>query len=141
MAKKKKRAKRKTKRAGKTRGRKKKTTRRRRSAEGVNKSQAIRDYLAANPQAGPTGTVAALASKGIKVTTSLVSGVKTRSGSSKKRGRGRGRPRKTTTRRRRAMSNDTVAISDLLQAKKLAERMGGIERAQTALAALARLSE
>ena len=140
MAKKKKRAKRKTKRAGKTRGRKKKTTRRARSAGGVNKSQAIRDYLAANPQAGPTAIVAALASKKIKVTTALVSGVKTRAGS-KTRRRGRGRPRKTTTRRRSSMRDDTVAVSDLLQAKKLAERMGGIERAQTALAALARLSK
>ncbi len=140
MAKKKKRAKRKTKRASKRTGRKKKT-RRGRSAGGVNKSQAIRDYLAANPQAGPTKTVEVLAKKGIKVTTTLVSGVKTRSGSSKKRGRGRGRPRKTTTRRRRAMRNDTVAITDLLQAKKLAEKMGGIDRAQTALAALARLSK
>ena len=132
MAKKKKRAKRKTKRGGK-----------KRSAGGVNKSQAIRDFLAANPQAGPTGTVAALASKGIKVTTSLVSGVKTRGGSSKRRGRGRlsGRPRKATSRRRRSMRNDTVAVSDLLQATKLAERMGGIDRARTALDALARLSK
>ena len=140
MAKRKKRAKRKIQRAGKKRGRKKKTTRRGRSAGGVNKSQAIRDYLAANPQAGPTAIVAALATKKIKVTTALVSGVKTRAGS-KTRGRGRGRPRKTATKRRRSMSKDTVVISDLLQAKKLAERMGGIERARTALAALARLSE
>ena len=37
-----------------------------RSARGVNKSQAIRDYLAANPQASPNEIVAGLKQQGVK---------------------------------------------------------------------------
>jgi hypothetical protein len=42
----------------------------------VNKTQAVRDYLKANPQATPKETAAALTKKGIKITASHVSNIK-----------------------------------------------------------------
>ena len=44
----------------------------------VNKSQAVRDYLAGHPDAMPKDVVAALAKEGVEVSTILVSGIKTR---------------------------------------------------------------
>ena len=53
----------------------------------VNKSQAVRDYLSAQPDAMPKDVMAALAQKGIKVSRVLVSTVKNKlnkSGTAKK---------------------------------------------------------
>ena len=98
----------------------------------VNKSRAIRDYCKANPEAGPTETAAALKKQGIQVSTAMVSTVKTQA--KKKKGRGR----KKAARGAKPAS-DKIALSSLIQAKKMAESLGGIEKAQTALAALAKL--
>ena len=51
----------------------------------LNRSQAIRDYLAKNPNANPKAIRAALKAKGIAVSESLASAVKY----SKKKGAGR----------------------------------------------------
>ena len=42
----------------------------------VNKTQAVREYLKANPQATPKETAAALSKKGVKITTGHVSNIK-----------------------------------------------------------------
>jgi hypothetical protein len=55
-----------------------------RRKNGVNKAQAIRDYLATNPTAKGTEVVAALKAKGINVAPAQVSNVKT---AGKKKGR------------------------------------------------------
>ena len=99
----------------------------------VNKSQAIRDYCEANPDAGPTETAAALKKQGIQVSTAMVSTVKTQA--KKKRGRGR----KKAARGAKKATGDKIALSSLIQAKKMVEQMGGLDKAQSALAALAKL--
>ena len=106
-----------------------------RSARGVNKSQAIRDYLAANPQATPNEIVAALKQQGIKVSQGLVSNVKyskPRAGGKKRRGRPPGRGRATA-------ANGALTASDLIEAKRVVEQLGGIEQARQALATLEEL--
>jgi len=99
---------------------------------GVNKSQAIRDHLAKHPDDGLKAIVAALGKKKIKVTESLASHVKYTSAGKKKR-----RKKKAATTQRTV--SDKISISTLVQAKKMADQLGGIEKAKTALAALAKL--
>ncbi len=100
---------------------------------GVNKSQAIRDHLAKQPDDGPKAIVVALRKKNIKVTEALVSNVKyVKSGKKKRR-----RKKKAATTQRTV--SDKISISTLVQAKKMADQLGGIEKAKTALAALTKL--
>ena len=93
------------------------------------KSQAIRDYLAANKKAKASEVVAALAAKGIAVSAPMVYSLKAR----KKMGK---------RRRKAEASGQTVglSISGLLAAKRLVDAVGGIEPAREALNALAKLS-
>ena len=101
------------------------------AVEGPNKSEAIRSYKNANPDAGPKAISAALADDGIEVTPAFVSTVlsndKRKTGRIGTRGRGR-----------RPASSD-ASLDNLIQAKKLAEQMGGIEQARAALNALERI--
>jgi hypothetical protein len=100
------------------------------AVEGLSKSEAIRTFKNENPDAGPKAISAALAADGMKVTPAFVSTVlsndKRKSGTI---GRGRGR---------RAGGGDS-SVDNLIQAKKLAEQMGGIEQARAALNALERI--
>ena len=100
---------------------------------GVNKSQAIRDHLAKQPDDGPKTVVAALGKKKITVTESLVSHVKYALAGKKKR------RRKKKAAITQPKVSDKISISTLVQAKKMADQLGGIEKAKTALAALAKL--
>ena len=105
-----------------------------RSAGGVNKSEAIRNYLAANPQASPNEIVAGLKQQGVSVSPGLVSNVKyskPRAGGKKRRGRPPGRRAK-----REGATNGALTAADLLEAKKLVDQLGGIDQAQQALATL-----
>ena len=93
------------------------------------KSQAIRDYLATNKKAKASEVVAALAEKGISVSTPMVYSLKAR--------------KKMGTRRRKAEANGHtvgLSISNLLAAKKLVDTVGGIEQAREAINALAKLA-
>jgi hypothetical protein len=108
-------------------------------AQKVNKSQAIRDYCEANPTVGPKETAAALTKQGIKVSTAFVSTIKTKAKKNKTQTpKRRGRPRKNAASSAKPAS-DKIALSSLLAAKKMAEQLGGVEKAQAALAALAKL--
>lgn len=131
-----KRAKRKKKRAGKKAAATKKViVKRKKKAGGPNKSKAIRDYLAEHKNAGPTEVAAALKQEGIEVTPAFVSNIKSKSklpGS--KRKAKRGRPVGSGGSR-----SDSVSMSALLEAKKLAEQVGGIDKAEAAVAALKKL--
>ena len=100
----------------------------------VNKSQAIRDYLQQDPGATPKQIVAGLAERGVKVSEGLAGNVKYTSGGARRgTGRRRGRPR---TRR---VAVNTLSAQDLVEAKKLADQLGGIEQARKALEALEQL--
>ncbi len=101
---------------------------------GINKSQAIRNHLAKQPDDGPKTVVAALGKKKITVTESLVSHVKYALANKKKRRR---KKKKAATTQRTV--SDKISISTLVLAKKMADQLGGIEKAKTALAALAKL--
>jgi hypothetical protein len=95
----------------------------------VNKSAAIRDFMKKKPSAGPTAVSQALAKKGIKVSPSMVSNVKTTAAKKKKK---RGRKPKTA-------AVDMIAMDALVGAKKLVDQLGGIDKAKAALDAIAKL--
>ena len=98
------------------------------------KSQAIRDYLAANTDAGPTAVVAALKEQGLSVSTPMVSTIKAKMGLGKKR-------RRRRVARAAASVNGAgrLSVDDLLRAKKLVDEIGA-ERAKEAIEALAKLA-
>lgn len=105
-------------------------------ASGPNKSQAIRDYLQANPKAGPTEVCQELGKKGIKMTPALVSNVKRamlgkKPGKKKVGRKAAGRP---------AAAGDTVSVNALLEARAFVEKAGSIANAYQALKTLERLS-
>ena len=99
----------------------------------VNRSQLIRDYLAANPDDNVKAIVAAFAKKGIKISEALAANVKYKKQS----------PKKKATRKQAATKqpvvNDKISISTLVKAKRMAEELGGMDKAKQALAALAKL--
>ena len=127
-------------------------------AEKVNKSAAIRDYKKAHPRAKPTAISEGLKAEGLDVSPTLVSNVLFQMKNKKpgKRGRSaqsaapvatgtkrRGRPPKGTKRPGRtpkaATNGHEPGLSELLAAKKLADEMGGVDKAKAALDALAKL--
>jgi len=112
----------------------------RKSASGGSKSDAVRAYLASNPDASPATVAEALKKKGVKISVSLAAAVKYAK-KGKKAGRpmgrrGPGRPRMAT----RASGNGSLNMDALVEAKRLADRMGGIDAAREALALLAQLA-
>lgn len=99
----------------------------------INKSEKIRELLETmgGQAASPNAVVAALKAKGIKVTATHVSNVK----SHLKRGtKGRKPGRKPA-----GQSTDLVSLADLQAAKRLIEVLGSVEAAQSAIGVLARL--
>lgn len=90
----------------------------------VNKSAKIREEFDKNPEARPRDVVAALAARKIKVSPAQVSTIRSRL-------TGQAKSRKT--------NGGMIALSDLQAAKKLVDALGSIERAQSAIVALARL--
>lgn len=115
--------------------------------EGVNKSQEIRDYYAANPKAKPLEVVAAMKDKGIEVNAQFVSTVKSTS-KKKKSVRGNVAPvsKKSVTanrapRKAAASHAGEISLDSLIKAKQLVEEMGGVAEARGALTALEQLMD
>jgi hypothetical protein len=104
-------------------------------ASGVNKSKAIKEALAANPDASSREIADGLASRGIPVTPTYVANVK--STLKKRRGRPKGKKGSRTSGAKSV--SDSVSLSALVQANKLATELGGVEKARDLLAALAKL--
>jgi hypothetical protein len=100
----------------------------------INKSQAIRDYLATNPSATPSAIKEALAEKGIKVGASLISQVKYKPGVTKGK-----RKRRAMAGRPAGRRGEAVDIEMLVAAKAIADKLGGVARAKEALTLLERL--
>lgn len=108
--------------------------RRGKGSGGLNRSEEVRKYLLAHPDAGPKEVVAVMAQQGITITSALVSNVKYGSGRSKKaanRARAAAAPP--------ADEGSDIPLELLIEAKKFADRMGGIAQARAALDALASL--
>ncbi len=106
----------------------------------INKSQAVRDYIAEYPDAKPAEISAAMAERGIEVSPQAVSTIKYQA--SKKQGapKRRGRPRKTDKATTSARSNGrSNELQHLIAVKELADKVGGIEEAKKLLDALAKL--
>jgi hypothetical protein len=94
---------------------------------GQNRSAAIRAYKDSNKNAKPKEISEALVKDGVKVSPAYVSTVLS---NARRKGGGR--------RKKRGAAGGR-AYADLVQAKKLADAMGGIDRARSALSALARI--
>ncbi|TVP98444.1 MAG: hypothetical protein EA381_12485 [Planctomycetaceae bacterium] len=117
---------------------------------GPSKSQEIRDYYAENPDSKPKQVVEALALKGVVVTPAFVSTIK--STSINKPGRGAKRAAKSVKAApvRRATTTKAVTkkaaggeltVDSLMQAKGLADKMGGVDKLMAALDALKQLGQ
>ena len=107
----------------------------------VNKSAAIRDYYGAHRRAKPKDVVAGLKEKGIEVSAQTVSTV--RYGMLKKKGRGKGRraaSAKASSARTAGNGRGAKLFESLVEAKKLSDRLGGVEKARQALKMLEQLS-
>ena len=100
---------------------------------GTNLSAEIRKYVAANPGSKPKAISEGLANAGIKATPTYVSTIlsneRRKSGKGKRRGRRVGRPP--------GKKGDTFA--NLLQAKKLVDKLGSIDAARAAIDTLAKI--
>ena len=87
----------------------------------INKSQAIRDFLAGNPQAGTKDIVAGLAEKGVKVAPTLVYFIKSKQRQAKRRAK---RDRMAESSRQAGSKNPVEVV---LRVKDLAREVGGIK--------------
>jgi hypothetical protein len=92
----------------------------------VNKTAAVKAYLEANPNAGPTEVVAALAEHKISVTPNYVSNIKSKGKSGGKQVKRRGRKKATVQ-----ASTGGLLSGRLAEAIKLVEKVGGIDKAVT----------
>jgi hypothetical protein len=107
----------------------------------INKSQLVRDYLVKNPKATPKSIAIALGEQGVVVTPNYVSIVKFQM----KRLRGRTRkpvvvaPDAFDTKPVEQKVSEKFSLETLIQAKKLAESLGGVDNARQALAALSKI--
>jgi hypothetical protein len=101
----------------------------------VNKTAAVKEYLVANPDAGPKEVVAALKKNKITVTPNYVSNIKSKSGGKQVKRRGR---RKAAV---AAASANGPLSGKLAEAIQLVEKVGGIEKAKETLDAVKALEK
>jgi len=90
------------------------------------KAAKIRAVLAARPDAKAKEVVEALAAQKVKVTVAQVYNMKATSG-------------KTTSANGKPATKKASGYESLIQAKKLADAMGGVDKARAAMEVLARL--
>ena len=86
------------------------------------KAAKIRHYLTAHPDAKAADVVAALKARNVKVSLAHVYQLKSK-----------GKPK------RRAKAAQADTLTALIEAKKLADKLGGVDRAREAVNALAKL--
>ena len=105
----------------------------------VNKSQAIRDYVAGHPNAPAKDVVAALAKKKISVSAGTVATVKSKAGLSKSRRPTAGKKRPAKSKEKLSANGSSLSVDILLEAKKFCVKAGSLESAQEAIRALKQL--
>jgi hypothetical protein len=110
-----------------------------RSGRAGSKSGAIRAYLKRHPEAGPTAVCAALKRKGIVISPAHVSNVK--AAMARKAGSGGAAANGVVGRRgrKRASGGDAVSMGQLIEARKFAAQVGGVDHAVGLLQTLAKL--
>ena len=116
---------------------------------GANRTAKVREYMQANPDQSNAEVFHTLESQGTHVSRSLVSQVRKQLGMpqsdrTKKRAGKRRVGKKKVIHRRTAMAQPTgrgrgITAEDLIEAKKLADELGGLDRMREALDALERL--
>ncbi len=108
------------------------------SAHG-SKAEAIRDAIKSmGKRVRPRDVISSLAEKGIRVSSAQVSTVAKSMGMRRRRGGGR-QPAMAGAASRTSQASAAISIEDLIAAKKLANQLGGIDRAKVAVDALAKL--
>lgn len=95
------------------------------------KTQAIRDYLSANPDANPHAIVAGLKATGITVKLTLANSVKYKKRSKARKGRA-----PAVHAAARKLSAEAVTVEQLIEVKRLADSLGGIAAVRHAINAL-----
>ena len=90
------------------------------NGDGVNKSAAIREALAANPTAGSKDIVATLAARGVRVSPTLVYFIKSQANKAKRKQK---QARVAAASEKTAHSNPVEVV---LRVKNLAREVGGI---------------
>ena len=106
----------------------------RKSKRDGSKSAAVRDYIAKNPNAKPKEIYEALTKQGLKLSLALVNAVKYKTAKSTKRP---GRPKRKAA---APKSSTTLSAAELIEAKKLVDSLGGIEKTREALELLDKLT-
>jgi hypothetical protein len=103
----------------------------------VNKTQAVKAYLARDPKATPLEISAALGAQGIDVAPNYAAGIKS---SLKAKKRGKKAASKAASPAPSAASSspadDTISLDALRKAKSLVRELGGLDQARQALKAL-----
>ncbi len=127
--------------APKAKSKAKATRRGRPAAGGVNMSDAIRDFIAANPSATRPEIRDTLQAQGVAVSNSLVNAVfmKVKKGGGKSAKRGPGRPKAAARAAAPAASGGNMSAAELINAKQLVDQLGGIDKVRDALALLEQL--
>lgn len=116
-----------------------------RGRRATNKSAAIRTYLQTHPEAGPTAVCAALKPKGIAISPAHVSNVKANMARKAAKAGSRGAATNGSVRRkpgrpsRKPGASDSVSLAALIDARKFAAQVGGVDRAIDLLQSLAKL--
>lgn len=106
------------------------------AASGGSKSQAIRDYLAKNPGASPKQIVQDLKDQGVEVSMGLANVVKYSSGRKGRRKKvKRGRPAGS-----RASTSGGLTMEQLIETKRIVDKLGGTAEVRRALDVLDKLS-
>lgn len=128
--------------ARKTSTPKRKATRRGRpAAGGVNMSDAIRDFIKANPSATRPEIRNTLQAQGVPVSNSLVNAVfmKVKKGVGKSAKRGPGRPKAVAQAAVSTSTGSNMSAAELINAKQLVDQLGGIDNVRNALSLLEQL--
>ena len=100
------------------------------------KSAAIREYMAAHPSAGPTEVSKALKAKGVAVSPAHVSNVRQSDKKGKRRAKRGGGATKRTA---KPTNGEMVNVAKLVEARRFAASVGGLDEAVALLQTLGRL--